>query len=258
MLSKSLCSLAFCIAIGIAAGTQPAVAAIDQRARPCERRAKSKSRPSLRGLSIRGACNSCQTAVCWSPSGWGACVLSTRMASSRRRFFEGLPEVAAVGQGGLLDVLLAPDFAKSGIIYLSYGEPREDGKNGTSVARAKLVFEGDGARLEDVKVIFPATASRQQRASFRLAPRLGEGRHAVRHHGRAQQAARSIAEPGQRHRQDRPHQCRRLDPRRQSKAARLGAGGLVDRPSQRAGRRAAARHQSALHRSSMAPKAATS
>jgi len=36
---------------------------------------------------------------------------------------EGLPAVAAVGQGGLLDVLLAPDFAKSGTIYFSYGDP---------------------------------------------------------------------------------------------------------------------------------------
>lgn len=67
---------------------------------------------------------------------------------------EGLPEVAAVGQGGLLDVLLAPDYEKSGIIYLSYGEPRGDGKNGTTVARAKLVPEGDGARLEGLQVIF--------------------------------------------------------------------------------------------------------
>lgn len=67
---------------------------------------------------------------------------------------EGLPEVAAVGQGGLLDVLLAPDFATSGIIYFSYGEPREGGKNATSVARAKLVLGGDGGKLEDVKVIF--------------------------------------------------------------------------------------------------------
>lgn len=67
---------------------------------------------------------------------------------------EGLPEVAAVGQGGLLDVLLAPDFAASGIIYFSYGEPREGGKNATSVARAKLVLDGDGGKLEDVKVIF--------------------------------------------------------------------------------------------------------
>jgi glucose/arabinose dehydrogenase len=69
---------------------------------------------------------------------------------------------AAVGQGGLLDVLLAPDFATTGIIYLSYGEPRGGGKNATSVARAKLVFEGEGARLEDAQVIFrqqPATNS---------------------------------------------------------------------------------------------------
>jgi glucose/arabinose dehydrogenase len=67
---------------------------------------------------------------------------------------KGVPEVAAVGQGGLLDVLLAPDFDTSGIIYFSYGEPRDGGENATTVARAKLVAEGDSGRLEDVKVIF--------------------------------------------------------------------------------------------------------
>jgi glucose/arabinose dehydrogenase len=66
----------------------------------------------------------------------------------------GVPEVAAVGQGGLLDILLATDFASSGVIYLSYGEPREGGANGTTVARAKLTSDGDGGRLEDLKVIF--------------------------------------------------------------------------------------------------------
>ena len=66
----------------------------------------------------------------------------------------GVPKVAAVGQGGLLDVLLAPDFATSRIIYFTYGEPREGGKNATAAARAKLVMEGDKGRLEDVKVIF--------------------------------------------------------------------------------------------------------
>jgi glucose/arabinose dehydrogenase len=74
----------------------------------------------------------------------------------------GVPEVAAVGQGGLLDVLLAPDFADSGTIYFSYGEPRGEDKNATSVARAKLVTDGESGRLEDVKVVFrqePATAS---------------------------------------------------------------------------------------------------
>ena len=66
----------------------------------------------------------------------------------------GVPKVAARNQGGLLDVLLAPDFGDTGTIYFSYGEPLDGGKNATAVARAKLVTEGDGGRLEDVKVIF--------------------------------------------------------------------------------------------------------
>ena len=32
----------------------------------------------------------------------------------------GLPPVAAVGQGGLLDVALHPRFAENGLVYLSY------------------------------------------------------------------------------------------------------------------------------------------
>ncbi|HEY5781348.1 MAG TPA: PQQ-dependent sugar dehydrogenase, partial [Lysobacter sp.] len=35
----------------------------------------------------------------------------------------GVPAVWAEGQGGLLDVVLAPDFANSRRIYLSYAEP---------------------------------------------------------------------------------------------------------------------------------------
>lgn len=66
----------------------------------------------------------------------------------------GPPKVQDIDQGGLLDVRLAPDFASSGTIYLAYTEARDDGKNGTSVASAKLVTEGDGGKLENVKVIF--------------------------------------------------------------------------------------------------------
>jgi glucose/arabinose dehydrogenase len=61
----------------------------------------------------------------------------------------GVPKVAAVGQGGLLDVALAPDFAQSRWIYFSYAELR-DGGNGTSVARAKLGSNG----LSELAVIF--------------------------------------------------------------------------------------------------------
>jgi len=66
----------------------------------------------------------------------------------------GVPEVDADGQGGLLDVALAPGYETSGMIYFSFSEPREGG-NGTSVASAKLVpDEAGGGALEDVKVIF--------------------------------------------------------------------------------------------------------
>ena len=67
---------------------------------------------------------------------------------------QGVPRVASSGQGGLLDVALAPDFADSGVVYLSYAEPREGSRNGTSLARARLVQEGSGGRLEDMQVIF--------------------------------------------------------------------------------------------------------
>lgn len=66
----------------------------------------------------------------------------------------GVPEVASAGQGGLLDVILAPDFEESNRIFFSFAEPRDDG-NGTSVASATLVTdEENGGALEDVSVIF--------------------------------------------------------------------------------------------------------
>ena len=40
----------------------------------------------------------------------------------------------AHGQGGLLDVVLAPDYPKSHRLYLSYAEPGENGTAGTAVA----------------------------------------------------------------------------------------------------------------------------
>ncbi len=62
----------------------------------------------------------------------------------------GVPAVHAVGQGGLLDVVLDPDFSANSSIYLSYAEPGDGDVNGTAVARAKL----DGARLAELQVIF--------------------------------------------------------------------------------------------------------
>lgn len=67
----------------------------------------------------------------------------------------GVPEVDARGQGGLLDVALSPDFEDDGMVFISYAEPRGNGENGTSVARARLVTdEAGGGALEDLEVIF--------------------------------------------------------------------------------------------------------
>ena len=74
---------------------------------------------------------------------------------------EGVPKVVEQNQGGLLDAALSPDFVRSGLIYFTYSEPRGGWRSGTSLARARLVRDGDGGRLEDVKVIFrqePAAA----------------------------------------------------------------------------------------------------
>ncbi len=66
----------------------------------------------------------------------------------------GVPKVVARGQGGLLDVLLADNFATSSTIFLSYAEPREGGTNATAVASAKLKLAGDSASLSGLTVIF--------------------------------------------------------------------------------------------------------
>jgi aldose sugar dehydrogenase len=69
----------------------------------------------------------------------------------------GLPPVAAIGQGGLLDVVLDPKFAENGLIYWTYAEPR-GALRGTSVARGKLILDTSSGnttgRLDDVRVIF--------------------------------------------------------------------------------------------------------
>ena len=64
----------------------------------------------------------------------------------------GLPPVDARGQGGLLDVELAPDFQRSRQIYSTYYEPRQGG-NGLAVARGRLV-EGSQPRVDNVQVVF--------------------------------------------------------------------------------------------------------
>lgn len=76
----------------------------------------------------------------------------------------GVPQVWAKGQGGLLDVVLSPDFKEDRLVYLSYAEGGgQGGTAGTAVGRGRL--SDDLSSLKDFQVI------------LRQAPKLSTGNH---------------------------------------------------------------------------------
>ncbi|OOG15377.1 PQQ-dependent sugar dehydrogenase [Pseudomonas sp. C9] len=77
---------------------------------------------------------------------------------------DGVPKVWAKGQGGLLDVVLSPDFKQDRTVYLSYAEGGGAGdKAGTAVGRGQL--------SEDLKTL------RNFQVIFRQEPKLSVGNH---------------------------------------------------------------------------------
>lgn len=76
------------------------------------------------------------------------------VATGRKQQVGGVPEVATGGQGGLGDVVLHPDFAGNGLIYLSYVEAGEGGK-GAVLGVGELALSGAGApRIVQMRVIW--------------------------------------------------------------------------------------------------------
>jgi len=76
---------------------------------------------------------------------------------------QGVPAVFTQGQGGLLDLVLSPDFAQDRRVYLSYAAADADGMASTEVGYGRL--SDDAQRLEDFTVI------------MRQMPRLSRGYH---------------------------------------------------------------------------------
>ncbi len=68
----------------------------------------------------------------------------------------GTPKVDSAGQGGFMDVVLAPDFASSNIVYFSFSEKGEGGK-GVALAMAKLDTSTAAPKLNDLKIVFRAS-----------------------------------------------------------------------------------------------------
>jgi glucose/arabinose dehydrogenase len=79
-------------------------------------------------------------------------ILNTDKTLSRP--LNGVPEVWARGQGGLMDVALDPKFEENRYIYLSYAKPGEGGKAATALGRGKLAENGIG-NFEDIFIQKP-------------------------------------------------------------------------------------------------------
>ena len=72
-------------------------------------------------------------------------------ATGQEQPVSGAPRVVYGGQGGLLDVALAPEFSANQLVYLTYSEPSADGGSALALARAKLVRDGSGAKLDGLQ-----------------------------------------------------------------------------------------------------------
>ncbi|NKX46285.1 PQQ-dependent sugar dehydrogenase [Roseicyclus persicicus] len=106
----------------------------------------------------------------------------------------GVPEVVARRQGGLLDLALAPDFAESRALYLTYAAPA--GLMGSATAAARATLSPDLTRIEGLAEIFRQDPPAPTPGHFgsRVVP-LPDGSVAIttgdrmRHAGRAQDPA---------------------------------------------------------------------
>jgi glucose/arabinose dehydrogenase len=66
----------------------------------------------------------------------------------------GIPAVSHGGQGGFGDIVLAPDYATSGRIYVSYVEAGPNDTHGAVVARGRLQLSGTGGTLANLEPVW--------------------------------------------------------------------------------------------------------
>lgn len=74
----------------------------------------------------------------------------------------GLPEIFARNQGGLLDIVLHPEYEENGWIYISYSATNDNGLGYVEIARARL----DGNDLVDKEILFQETPPSNARHHF--------------------------------------------------------------------------------------------
>jgi glucose/arabinose dehydrogenase len=109
-------------------------------------------------------------------------VLITERAGRLRRLHDGtldptpiagVPDVHITILGGLLDVLLHPDFARNRSLYLSYSKAIDEDYSTTAVARARY----EGGALHDLEDIFVASTRSSSLTNFGGRMVFGPDRH---------------------------------------------------------------------------------
>ncbi len=76
-------------------------------------------------------------------------------AGNKIRTISGVPDVDYGGQGGLGDIVLHPQFASNGLVYLSYVEAGEGDVRGAVVSRGTLTLDDQGGgTLSGLEVVW--------------------------------------------------------------------------------------------------------
>lgn len=78
----------------------------------------------------------------------------------------GVPAVDYGGQGGFGDIIVAPDFADSSMVYLSWVEAGDNDTRGAAVGRAKLEYQGSQPRLTGLQKIWEQNPKVSGRGHF--------------------------------------------------------------------------------------------
>ena len=83
--------------------------------------------------------------------------------NGKKTTISGLPEIYVRGQGGLMDIILHPDYEDNGWIYFSYASTEGEGDGGnTTIARAKL----KDTTLTELEVLYKASPNSKRGQHF--------------------------------------------------------------------------------------------
>jgi glucose/arabinose dehydrogenase len=75
----------------------------------------------------------------------------------------GLPDIYLRGQGGLMDIIIHPNYDENGWIYFSYASSKGEGQGGnTAIARAKLRRNS----LDHIEILYKATPNTKKGQHF--------------------------------------------------------------------------------------------